>query len=1014
MLGAQEHPAAPGTMGPLIGRDTELDTLAALLDGCVRGHGCVATIGGHAGVGKSRLARELRARSSRIHGEAVTWLWGSAEAHAPRGLQALRQALNSYMWSRSVHAATMPRRELASALRTAMAEDTDLASCEIRDAADALAGFISGVTHMAPDGSTCAASNGAGDLVHAFHAFFLGLAWRRPVVLVLDDYHWADTPTAQLAWRLADVADDAPLYLAVLYRPPIVGEPGSLLAAGAKLDSRYASLHLEDLSTGAAVQLARCMAGGQPISDELASAVLYRCGGNPLFIEETLRPLRDGEMTEERLLGSPVPLTVHDAVRRRLGAMPASSLHALEMAAVIGPRFSAELLWTLADDPTTLDPAMRDLQRRQLVVPQVSRTRDLFAFRHVLLQEAVYESIDVDRRRAAHLALARTLEAQPPREREEAVGEIGLHYAAADVRRKAVELLCRASDRDRALHANETAAEHLERALEVLRRDATDREQEFEVVCALADVRAKLGDSARVEDMYGEALALAAALGRDQEQVGLLVGRQAETQYLLQRYAAAADTARRGLLLVGDAEGSRARVVLLSVLSIALLNDGDWPASVDARARLAEAVAGLGHFDGLVEAYYRLGHVALSAIPDGASEAMQWYARMEAMSREHKDGAGLARSYYAMGSLLANNLNDHRQGLEMHLKCVAEAAHIGHARLLFEGHMQAASLHAELGDDDEADRHVRSGVVAMRRLTAGGGRASFAPEYLEEIADRYAKRGMRDLAARYWREGLAAGASEFLQRRLLKKLEEHYLTVGDHAGFRALCAELGPTLESAPRYAFQRLYLEPGAVTRGLACPVALPAPAPNGDGAWRWTEYMPESTYNANPTDGSVTIDAPCILWNGGYPPDVPHLSHPAPTAFAFETVIDLSSLSPSGGIYLEASGGERMVVGKWPHGEHDVRSVVRRGPNTATISRGILLAEDTLHLRLEYVRGDVRTLCSADGERWLLSAETRVNSDGPPRIGLFGYGCYDSARSTRFASMRLLGPVDGGSDTE
>jgi predicted ATPase len=368
--------------------------LTEMLDGCVRGDGCVVTVGGHAGVGKSRLARELHARSDDVHGASMRWLWGSAEAHAPRGLQALRRALTAYMWARSVDVDQLTRCELVAALRVAMIEDTDLANAEIGDTSESLATFLTGRNS---DPQSCVDhgdARDAADPVHAFHAFFQGLACRRPVTLVVDDYHWADTPTARLAWLLADVAADAPLYLVALYRPPIVGECGSLLAAGARLDSRYASIHLEDLNTAAAVQLARGLAGGETITDELASAVLYRCGGNPLFIEETLRPLHDGEVTADRLLDSPVPKTVHEAVRRRMDTMPAASVRVLELAAVIGPRFSLEALRTISDDPTTLARAIEDLRRRELIVPQVSRPKPV----RLPPRAAARGSLRVDRR----------------------------------------------------------------------------------------------------------------------------------------------------------------------------------------------------------------------------------------------------------------------------------------------------------------------------------------------------------------------------------------------------------------------------------------------------------------------------------------------------------------------------------------------------------------------------------------------------------------------------------------
>ena len=134
-----------------------------------------------------------------------------------------------------------------------------MARAEISDITDTLARFLAGSDEASGSHTSSEAQQAKGAVLHALHAFFLGLAWRGPTVLVIDDYHWADTPTAQLAWRLSEVAEDAPLFLIAPYRPPIEGERGSLLAAGGKLDSRYTSLHLEDLDSQATVELARSM-----------------------------------------------------------------------------------------------------------------------------------------------------------------------------------------------------------------------------------------------------------------------------------------------------------------------------------------------------------------------------------------------------------------------------------------------------------------------------------------------------------------------------------------------------------------------------------------------------------------------------------------------------------------------------------------------------------------------------------------------------------------------------------
>lgn len=558
---------------PLIGRDTEFATLSEMLAGCAAGSGQMATIGGHAGVGKTRLAEELRLHSDRTHGDAVTWLWGNAEAHAPRGFQAVRQALDGVLSQHDIRPEEMGVGELSRSLGKMLLDRTDLARAEIADSTDILARFLVGGDDASEGHTSSEAQQAKGAVLHALHALFLGLAWRQPTVLVMDDYHWADTPTAQLAWRLADVAEEAPLFLIALYRPPIEGERGSLLAAGGNLDTRCARIYLEDLDGVSAVALTRSLTRLDPISEALASAVLYRCGGNPLFIAETLGPVADGEMTEERLLKTPVPETVQEAVVRRLATLPAEARETLEVASVIGPRFSAEVLWAVSDDPTRVGSDLGELRRRQLIVEHVSRSRKLFAFRHVLVQEAVYGSLPEERRSRIHLRVAHALEEGSERDIAEQVGEIGLHYAAADVRDRAVEYLLTAGDNDRSLYANETAVEHYERALEVLLRDdraCQDKERVLDLTVTLGELRARLGDSGKAEALFTEGLTLARDLGKDVETVGMLMARLADAQFWQHRLEDAARTAEEGLRLIGERTKSCARVALLHSLCATL------------------------------------------------------------------------------------------------------------------------------------------------------------------------------------------------------------------------------------------------------------------------------------------------------------------------------------------------------------------------------------------------------------------------------------------------------------
>ena len=972
----------------------------------------MATIGGHAGVGKTRLAVELRSHSSRHHGDAVTWLWGGAEAHAPRGLQAVRRALSGRLSRLGIHAEEMGRCELDRALGKALLEETELARGQIADISDVLAEFLLGSDDSEASRTPSEAQQARGAVLHARHALFLGLAWKGPTVLVIDDYHWADVPTAQLAWRLAEVATEAPLFLMALYRPPMEGERGGLLSAGGSLEERYASIYLEDLDCAAAVELARSLTRIDPISEALASAVLYRCGGNPLFIKEALRPVVDGVMTEERLLKTPVPETIQAAVVRRIETLPREAREALEVASIIGPQFSAELLWAASSDPTQVGSALGELRRRQLVVEHVSRTRKLFAFRHVLLQEAVYGSIPEAERARVHLDVAEALEEGSERDVAEGIGEIGLHYAAADVRAKAVDYLVAAGDRDRGFYLNDTAIEHYERALDVLMRDdeaCRDAEAVLDLTVTLGYVRARLGDNGEAEQRFLEGIALARGLAKDDEYIGMLYARLAYARHWQQRKAEAGETAREGLRLVGDRHASPARVALLACLSASLQMLPSKTERLAATRQLESALDDVPYYEGIDYAYYCVAHDYMHRARRNASlwaHAIKFLMAMEAVCREHDDGMGMARSIHGMADLYVERerADERKLAIELYERSLEQATYLSDALMTFECHMNLAHMIMLSGEPlPDAEKHLRAGIVAMRRLQSATGYVAQAPEYFEIIGDEYGRRGLYDKAVELWLRSMDSGATDFLHRRLFMKLERRLIEGGRHDEFPAQADSLRHYIEATPRASLRHPYLMPADIS--VAYPrqdpeVGLPATV---SGAWEWRDPTHDAQWRWDP-GVSLTMNAPMKVVGRTEPPECPHFLRQIDGPFAAEAVVRTVGRA-AGGLLLWAADDEYALVGKWFMDIDDMRTVVCLRDEPATVGRGMLPAAEPLHLRLEFDGESIRTLCSRDGQSWLLSGEEPFTPSAPVHIGVYADGHYDwHWVVTRFSDFRIF----------
>ena len=301
-------------------------------------------------------------------------------------------------------------------------------------------------------------------------------AWTRirPLLLVLDDLHWADKPTVKLLQHIARDRRSTRLMVLATYRgeEALQGSPLTDLLEGLRKDRRLELYRLKGLSRGETDTLVtdRIQARLPNVVDELWA----RTDGNPLFIEEALRSLNQsiaspdgGEVSARTLDRMGVPEGVKEVIRRRLGTLSPEAVDALRAAAAIGrvfdPRQVAELLRIDVDE--VLD-ALEGAPTRGLVVESAKYR---FAFRHAIVRMAIYEELSESRRARLHQRIGAVLERGPARPGRAA--EVAHHFLLAgelaDPMRM-VEHEEQAGDEAARAFAYEEAGEHFERAAAAL------------------------------------------------------------------------------------------------------------------------------------------------------------------------------------------------------------------------------------------------------------------------------------------------------------------------------------------------------------------------------------------------------------------------------------------------------------------------------------------------------------------------------------------------------------------
>jgi predicted ATPase/DNA-binding CsgD family transcriptional regulator len=435
----------------LIGRRGEVASLHALIDQARLGQGQVVLLSGEAGIGKSRLAAEVKT---------------GAQAHGFLALQG-----SCFPTDRSA-----PYAPLLDLFGSSQAKELlSLFIANREPLARELALLHPGLAPL-PSGEkeaqTLEPEQEKHRLLIALTQFFTALATEQPVLLIVEDVHWSDETSLELLHALARRCAQHPLLLVLTYRNDEI-HPG-LSKWLAQLDrERLAHEYvLAPLSrTEVDAMLHAIFALDRPAPAETLEAIYELTEGNPFFVEEILKSLVttgvkvsalelwEGQPWDEL----PIPRSVQSAVQQRLDQVSEAARQAAILAAVAGRRFDFALLQSIThhDEPEFLR-LMKELIAAQLVAEE---SEEQFVFRHALTREAIYRPLLLRERKALHRTIAETMEQLFASTLDQHLTDLAYHFYEAGAWEKALSYAQRAGERALALYAPRVAVEQFTRAL---------------------------------------------------------------------------------------------------------------------------------------------------------------------------------------------------------------------------------------------------------------------------------------------------------------------------------------------------------------------------------------------------------------------------------------------------------------------------------------------------------------------------------------------------------------------
>ena len=540
--------------GRLVARERELSEARALWRKACAGEGRMLLVSGEPGIGKTRLVREL-CTEVQVAGDRVLVGECYAEGGAPYApfAQILRRAFRNGAGDQL--AAALPDFVLADLLTLAP-------SLRLR------------FPDVTPNPSLDPKSEQQ-RLFENMVALCQALSDRAPLLLVLEDAHWADSGSLALLRHLARRTRRQPLLLVATYREVELDQtrPFQEVLLDLNRERLATRLRLSRLDREGTRDMLDVLFA-EEITPEFLDGIYAETEGNPFFVEEVCKALvesgqvyfADGSWDRPGMEELEIPQSVRVAIQSRVGKLPPACQDMLRLAAILGQEFEFETLLAAskAGEEGLID-ALEYAARAQLVA-EVSAERDVtFAFTHALIPATLSEGVSTLRRRRLHRRAAAAIERLHPDDFE----TLAYHYGEAGDEERALATHSQAGERASAVYANIEAEGHYRAALELVEMEA----ERADLLWELGRVLSRQSRYDEAIEVWQAGIAQYQALGK-QDGVARLYARAARAAWVLGDTPRGLALCREGMAAVAGAPESPDLADLLHETARACLFNG--------------------------------------------------------------------------------------------------------------------------------------------------------------------------------------------------------------------------------------------------------------------------------------------------------------------------------------------------------------------------------------------------------------------------------------------------------
>ena len=416
----------------MVGREYELGSLKSLLKRAVNGDGSIVNIIGEAGIGKSRLIFELK-RTDEMK-QSILLEGGSIPIGWNLSFHPIVELLRNWAVIEGSDSEIDAFVKLETTIKTVCPEN-----------ADEISVFVAVLMGIKPWGRYAdrirSVEGSALEtlILRSIRTLIISATDISPLVIILEDLHWADASTIGLVEKLFSLVKNRRLLLINVFRPHYAETVDRVISTLHEHHSEhYTEINLAPLDKQQGEKIIHNLLEVNNFAHPVSEQILERAGGNPFFIEEVLRSLIDSGVlakshgsyrATENVGGVDIPQAIGDVLIARTDMLDDQARHFLRIASVIGRSFLQRIIIRLMKPEDELENVIGYLKDIELIVEHQKMGEREYLFKHVLTQEAIYNSMLLKQRRELHVQIARAIEEEFSERLHDFYGMLAYHYS---------------------------------------------------------------------------------------------------------------------------------------------------------------------------------------------------------------------------------------------------------------------------------------------------------------------------------------------------------------------------------------------------------------------------------------------------------------------------------------------------------------------------------------------------------------------------------------------------------